>query len=93
MPVAMPTWRKVELMPEAMPDREGGTTPTAVEASGVLMNPVPMPATIMPGIRCVQSEDGLRPRISSSPVPTRMNPPPIISRTGTTVVSRPARPR
>jgi hypothetical protein len=28
MPVAMPTWRKVELMPEAMPACCGGTTPT-----------------------------------------------------------------
>ena len=34
MPVAMPTWRKVLLMPEAMPLRRGRTTPTAVEASG-----------------------------------------------------------
>ena len=34
MPVAIPTWRKVLLMPEAMPLRAGGTTPIAVEASG-----------------------------------------------------------
>ena len=38
MPVAMPTWRKVELIPEPMPARCGGTTPTAVEASGGLMS-------------------------------------------------------
>ena len=37
MPVAMPTWRKVELMPDAMPACRAGTTPTAVEASGGLI--------------------------------------------------------
>ena len=51
MPVAIPTWRKVELMPEAMPARCGGTTPTAVEASGGFTIPAPAPATIIPGIR------------------------------------------
>ena len=43
MPVAMPTWRKVELTPEAMPARSGATTPTAVEASGTLISPMPRP--------------------------------------------------
>ena len=51
MPVAIPTWRKVELMPEAIPARCGGTTPTAVEASGGFTIPAPAPATIIPGIR------------------------------------------
>ena len=56
MPVAMPTWRNVELMPEAMPARCGRTTPTAVEASGGLTRPTPTPATMNPGMRWVQSE-------------------------------------
>src|ERR1039458_10456845 len=34
--VAMPIWRKVVLTPEAMPERSGETTPTAVEATGGL---------------------------------------------------------
>jgi hypothetical protein len=50
MPVAIPTWRKVELMPEAMPACCGGTTPTAAEASGGFTIPAPAPATIIPGI-------------------------------------------
>jgi len=61
MPVAMPTWRKVELMPEAIPARSGVTTPIAVEASGGLTSPTPAPATMNPGIRCVQSTRRLRP--------------------------------
>ena len=56
MPVAMPTWRNVELMPEAMPARRGSTTPTAVDASGGLTRPTPTPATIRPGIRWVHVE-------------------------------------
>ena len=46
-------------MPEAIPARAGSTTPTAVEASGVFTRPAPMPATIIPGSRCVQSEVGV----------------------------------
>src|ERR1700712_5747608 len=53
MPVAIPTCRKVELMPEAMPDRAGSTTPTAVEANGGLTSPVPTPAMNRPGMRAV----------------------------------------
>jgi len=34
MPVAIPTCRNVELMPDAMPDLSGCTTPTAVDARG-----------------------------------------------------------
>src|SRR6266481_10032266 len=56
MPVAMPTCRNVELMPEAMPARCGCTTPTAVDASGGFTRPTARPPTIMPGIRCVQDE-------------------------------------
>ena len=54
MPVAIPTCRKVEFTPLAMPARATGTTPTAVEASGGLIIPIPTPATIRPGIRWVQ---------------------------------------
>ena len=49
MPVAMPTWRKVLLMPEAMPLRAGGTTPTAVVASGGFTMPTPTPGDHEPG--------------------------------------------
>ena len=82
-PVAMPTWRNVELMPEAMPARAGSTTPTAVEASGTLTRPAPMPATIRPGSRCVQSVAGVMPRISSRPTPISTKPGPISSASGT----------
>ena len=39
--------------PRPCPARSGRTTPTAVEASGTLMKPMPRPATISPGIRWV----------------------------------------
>ncbi len=90
MPVAMPTWRKVELMPEAMPACCGGTTPTAVEASGGFTRPTPTPATIIPGMRWVQVEPALSPRISSRLTPMMIRPGPISSRTGTREESLPA---
>ena len=90
MPVAMPTWRKVELTPLAMPERSTGTTPTAVEASGGLIMPIARPLTIMPGIRWVQPESGLRPRSSSSPTPSSRKPGAISHRTGIRSVIRPA---
>src|SRR5580693_7663853 len=65
MPVAMPTWRNVELMPEAMPACCGGTTPTAVEARGGLTRPTPRPPTIIPGIRWVQVDPALSQRIGT----------------------------
>src|SRR5579872_1786896 len=55
MPAAMPICRNVELTPDAIPAFCGGTTPIAVEASGGLTRPPPRPATMNPGIRCVQS--------------------------------------
>lgn len=91
-PAAIPTWRKVELMPEAMPERRGSTTPTATAASGVLNRPAPTPATISPGTRWVQPEEAEIPRISRRPIPTRMNPGPMESRAGTLELSRPAMP-
>jgi len=51
MPVAMPIWRNVALVPDAMPAWCGGTTPMAVEASGGLTMPEPSPAMMNPGIR------------------------------------------
>ena len=44
MPVAIPTCRNVLLIPDAIPARRGSTTLTAVEASGALTKPIPMPA-------------------------------------------------
>ncbi len=67
MPVAIPTCRNVELIPDAIPARAGSTTPTAVDASGTLTSPAPTPATIRPGSRWVQSELASSPRISSRP--------------------------
>jgi hypothetical protein len=58
IPVAMPTWRNVVLMPEAIPAAQGGTRPTAVAASAGLTRPDPTPATISPGNRWVQPEAG-----------------------------------
>ena len=49
MPVAMPTWRKVLLMPDPIPAFAAGTTPTAVEAIAGLIMPIPAPATRKPG--------------------------------------------
>ncbi len=59
IPVAMPTWRKVELIPDAIPLRCGGTTPIAAEASDGLTNPMPAPATMNPGSSAVQCECAL----------------------------------
>ena len=51
IPVAIPTWRNVLLIPDAIPARRGSTTLTAVEASGALTSPMPMPPTMKPGSR------------------------------------------
>ena len=88
-PVEMPTWRNVELMPEAIPARRGSTTPTAVEASGGLTIPAPTPATRKPGISTVHDDEALSRAIRNRPTATSNRPPPIRSRTGTRCVSRP----
>ena len=62
------------LIPEAMPDRAAGTTPSAVEAIDGLESPMPMPLTMNPASRVVHSESGLAPRISSNPTPTSASP-------------------
>lgn len=90
MPVAMPIWRKVELIPDPIPVRWGGTTLTAVEASGALTSATPMPATTKPASSDVQSDDTVSPRMSSSATPTIAMPPPMSARTGTRAERRPA---
>ena len=90
MPVAMPTCRKVELAPEAIPAWCGGTTPIAVEASGGFTSPEPNPETMNPGIRCVHDDVPLRPVMRISPMPTTSRPGPTSQRAGTRSLSRPA---
>ncbi len=89
IPVAMPTWRNVLLIPDAIPLSSASTTPTAAEASEGFTNPTPTPATRNPGSSAVQCELALRPRMSSSPAPTRAAPPAISGRMGTRAVRRP----
>ena len=81
IPVAMPIWRKVEFTPEAIPARAGSTIPTAAVASAGLVMPIPMPQSRKPGSSAVQSSPASRPLISSSPIPTRLRPPPTNQRT------------
>ena len=90
MPVAMPICRKVELMPDAMPDLSGVTTPTAVEASGTLMKPMPMPATTRPGMIAVHDVSGPMRVSSDRPMPVTMKPGAMSHFVGTVFVSRPA---
>ena len=61
MPVAIPTWRNVLLMPEAIPARRGSTTLTDVEASGALTSPIPMPPTMKPARSVVHVEPSVTP--------------------------------
>ena len=49
MPVAMPTWRKVLLAPDAIPLRCGSTTEMEADASTGFTIPIPAPATMKPG--------------------------------------------
>ena len=90
MPVAMPTWRKVVLIPDAMPLRMGSTTPMAVEASGGLTSPIPTPQSRKPGSSVVHAESTVTPCMSSSPTPTSVRPPPRKPRTGRRSESFPA---
>ena len=75
MPVATPTCRNVELMPDAMPERRGSTTPIAAVASAGLVMPMPPPAIRKPASSAVQSSPGSTPRMSSRPMPTSASPP------------------
>jgi len=54
--VAKRPWRKVLLIPDAMPAWRGGTTAIAVEASGGLIKPTPRPPIRKAGSRWVQCE-------------------------------------
>ena len=74
IPVAVPTCRKVELMPDAIPDRAGSTTPTAVDASGTLIRPTPAPAIMNPATKWVHDEDAVSPVMSSTPTPVSKKP-------------------
>ena len=89
MPVAIPTWRNVLLIPDAIPARRGSTTLTDVEASGALTRPMPMPPTMKPARSVVQVEPSVMPCISRSATPVTASPPPSRNRTGTRVESRP----
>ena len=74
-----------------MPARAGSTTPTAVEASGTLIKPAPMPATRKPGMRCVQSAARLEAAHQQQrDADAAAKPGPIRKRVGTFSVSRPA---
>src|SRR5918994_2889577 len=89
-PVAIPTWRKVLLIPDAIPARNGATTPIAVEAIAGLVSPMPTPATRKPGSSVVQSSPTSIPRISSRPTPTSIRPRPSRIRAGIRPDSFPA---
>ena len=86
----MPTWRKVLLIPEPIPLRARGTTPTAVWASDGLTMPTPMPARTKPGISAVHSVSVSTPRIRRSATATSASPAPKNSRIGNWAPSRPA---
>ena len=89
MATASPTWRKVELTPDAMPTRLGATTPTAVEASGGLTSSAPTPETRSPGSRWVHELAAVTPVMSNRPIPTSASPGPMSQRVGTRSLSRP----
>ena len=90
IPVAMPTWRKVELIPEAIPLRSAGTTPIAVPANGGLTSPTPAPASRKPGTSTVQLEAASMLVIVSRPIPISVSPEPSSRRTGMRTLSLPA---
>ena len=89
IPVAIPTCRNVVLMPDAMPLCWGRTTPIAVDASGGLIRPTPMPATMKPARSAVHSESSATPCMSSSPPATSSRPPAMNQRTGRRSLRRP----
>ena len=55
-PVAIPTWRKVVLIPDPIPDFSTGTTAIAAWPMPGLVMPMPMPATRKPASSVVQPE-------------------------------------
>ena len=74
MPVAMPTWRKVLLIPEPIPLRARRTTPTAVWASAGLTMPMPTPASMKPGSSAVHSVSVSTARIRRSATADQRQP-------------------
>ena len=90
IPVAMPTWRKVELAPDPMPLRSTGTTATDDEASTGLTIPMPAPASRNPGRSWVHPDPGVVVAISSRPTATSSSPMLIGNRLWTLTVRRPA---
>ena len=88
-PVAIPTWRKVVLIPEPMPDFSTGTTAIAAWPMPGLVMPMPMPATRKPTSSVVQPESGETPCISSRPTPTVASPTPSRTRIGILFESAP----
>src|SRR5262249_61638217 len=89
MPVAMPTCRNVLLIPAAIPLMRGSTTPTAVEASGGLISPMPTPATQKPGSSADHPDVVVNPGMSRSGAPARTSPPPEEHRIGSPPHHRP----
>ena len=89
MPVAIPTCRNVLFVPDAMPDRSGETTLTAVEASAGFVSPMPIPPRTKPGSSSVQPESASMRAIRRSETPMIARPAPISQRAETRDVRLP----
>jgi len=76
-------------VPDAIPARSGGTTATAVEASGGFVAPIPNPATMNPARSAVHAESVVTPCMSRSDAPTSESPTVSRSRAGSRAVSFP----
>ena len=79
-PMASPPVRKVLLIPEAMPDRSGATTPKPIRAIAGLTMPMPRPVSNNPGMRTSQVEEALMANIVSMPTAVIAMPAPSTSR-------------
>ena len=89
IPVAIPICRNVLFVPDAMPERSGETTPTAVEASAGFVRPTPIPARTKPGRSSCQPEFVSTRAINSSETPMMARPSPISQRAETREVRLP----
>ncbi len=74
MPTAIPTWRKVSLIPAAIPLCSLGTTLRGTSAMTGLSRPTPIPLTTNPASGAVHSESRLSPPASSRPTPVSASP-------------------
>jgi hypothetical protein len=90
MPTATPTWRKVSLIPAAIPLRSLGTTLSATSAITGFSSPTPPPRTRKPPSRVVHSDPVSIPDISSRPPPATPRPVAIMTRAGIRESSAPA---